>query len=133
MADADGHNSDPDEEILNSFFEVDPTPTGADKEVVENKLALELAKYQRALEEEWEAEKKWEEGKLSPTAIRDKTKELLTQAVPKSVAALLYLSQHAKNEQVRLKAATYIVDKAIGHETGLVGDPLEELLNSVKS
>lgn len=110
------------------FFQVDPTPDSPDEEANSKKLQEMLTNYSKALEEEWREEESYKEGNLTPQQIRNKTKELLTQAVPKAVASLLYLAQHASNEQVKMKAATYIIDKAIGSEKGLVGDPMEQLL-----
>lgn len=124
---------DPDnhERELNDAFSVDPTPDGPDEELNEKKLQEQLRNYQDAIQGEWFVEEAYKEGTLSPTEIRDKTKELLTQAVPKAVASLLYLSQHASNEATKFKAATYIIDKAIGSEKGLVGNPLDDLLNEI--
>lgn len=93
-----------------------------------------LHDYQRALEEEWETDERVKGAitDLTPGEIREKTKTLLTQAVPKAVGMLLHLSQHANNENVRLKAATTILDRAIGTDVGgLVGDPFEELLRTI--
>lgn len=115
----------------NDPFEVDPTPDSPDEEANKLKLSEYLSNYEKALEEEWREDNSYKEGTLPPEQIRTKTKELLTQAVPKAVASLLYMAQHAANEQVRVKAATYIIDKAIGKETGFVGDPMEELLRSI--
>jgi hypothetical protein len=118
--------------LMDDLFHVDPTPDGPDKEANEKALQQKLADYQKALEEEWASSEKYKEGQLPPTEIRAKTKELLTQAIPKAVASLLQLSQHAQAENVRLKAAMYIVDKGIGREAaGMVGDPMEELLKEL--
>lgn len=119
---------------MDDNFVPDETPKGPDKEANEKALRDLHASYEKAFQEEWDTQKEredYDEGKLEPEQIRDKTKELLTQAVPKAIGSLLYLSQHAGNESVRLKAATYIVDKAIGKESGFVGDPLEELLRGI--
>lgn len=115
-----GHDHDPFE--LNE--PIDPKDQGT--------LEAKLHSYQRALESEFTDGVKYEEGKLTPLEIRDKTKELLTQAVPKAVARLIYIVEHSPNEAVQFKAATFIIDKAVGKEIGnLVGDPLEALLGSL--
>lgn len=119
-------------ENIDDAFNVDPTPDSPDEEANEKLLQEQLHKYQEAIRSEWETTEQYNEGTLDPSKIRAKTKDLLTQAVPKAVASMLYLSQHAVNEQVKLKAATYIIDKAIGKESGLVGDPLSELLQDIE-
>ncbi len=116
---------------IDEAFSVDPTPDSPDEEANEKKLQEQLHAYQQAIQGEWFVDEQYKAGELSPAEIRDKTKELLTNAVPKAVASLLYLSQHAVNEQVKMKAATYIIDKAIGSEKGFVGDPLENLLGQL--
>lgn len=116
---------------IDDAFQIDPTPNSPDEESNEKALQQRLHEYQAAIQGEWFVEEAYKEGNLSPSEIRDKTKELLTQAVPKAVASLLYLSQHAVNEQVKMKAATYIIDKAIGSEKGLVGNPLDDLLTEI--
>lgn len=113
-------------------FQVDPTPNGPDKEANERKLQETLKNYQQAMQEEWETNEKYEDGKLTPVEIREKTKELLTGAVPKAVAVMLHIAQHGSAEANRLRAAQYIIDKAVGKEIGaLVGDPLEALLSGL--
>jgi len=113
-------------------FSIDPTPNGPDKEVNERQLQQTLKNYQKAMEEEWETNEKYQDGKLTPVEIREKTKELLTGAVPKAVAVMLHIAQHGSSEANRLKAAQYIIDKAVGKEIGaLVGDPLEALLHGM--
>lgn len=115
-------------------FQVDPTPNGPDEEANEQALQETLKSYHQAMEEEWERDERYTDGKLTPVEIREKTKELLTSAVPKSVAVMLHIAQHGKNESNRLKAATYIIDKAVGKEIGtLVGDPLEAILSSMNA
>jgi hypothetical protein len=113
-------------------FSKDPTPDGPDEEANEARLQDQLQNYQRALEQEWEDGVKYSDGTLTPLEIRTKTKEILTQGVPKAVASLVYLAQHGKNETVQLNAAKYIIDKAIGKELdGIVGNPLEALLSTL--
>lgn len=116
---------------LDKAFSIDPTPDSPDEEANEKYLQAELKKYQDAIQGEWFVGESYENGNLTPAEIREHTKKLLTQAVPKAVASLLYLSQHAANEQVKMKAATYIIDKAIGSEKGLVGNPLDDLLSEI--
>ena len=117
---------------MDDKFEMDPTPNGPDKEANDRKLQETLRNYQLAMEQEWEEDERYADGKLTPVEIREKTKELLTGAVPKAVAVMLHIAQHGQSEANKLKAATYIIDKAVGKEIGaLVGDPLEALLSSM--
>jgi hypothetical protein len=132
----DETNKDPldNNDKLSEAFSYSPVPDSPDKEAVEARLREEYAKYQQALEQEWETGVAYEKGELTPTQIRDKTRELLTQGVPKAVASMLHLAQHARSEQVQMGAAKFIIERAIGKEgTGLVGDPLETLLAKMHS
>lgn len=116
-----------------AFLPDDPFD-GPDEEANEHAKFINLQQYQKALEEEWERDERVKGAitDLTPGEIREKTKELLTQGVPKAVGMLVHLAQHANSENVRLKAATAILDRAIGTEAaGLVGDPVEELLRSI--
>jgi hypothetical protein len=110
------------------MFIPDETPDGPDKAANEKKLNEKLQEYHRAFAQEFETSENYKEGNLPPTEIRDRTKALLTQATPKAVGQLLYLSQFAANESVRLKAAMFIVERAIGKEAGLVGDTMDAFL-----
>jgi hypothetical protein len=113
-------------------FELPEPIGGPDKEANEAKLQEQLHKYQEALAQEFSDGVKYEEGKMTPVEIRTKTKELLTQAVPKAVARLLHIVEHGTNESNQIKAATYIIDKAVGKEVGgIVGDPLDDLINKL--
>jgi hypothetical protein len=112
----------------------EPLPNGPDEEANQKAVQTFLQNYTKALEEEFSDGVAYEEGKLTPVEIKTRTKELLTQAVPKAVASALHLCQHAKNEQVRLSASKYIIDKAVGKEVGgLVGNPMEELLERINA
>jgi hypothetical protein len=118
--------------MTDDAFQVDPTPDGPDKDANEQQLQGILKEYKKAMEEEWETNENYKDGKLTPVQIREKTKELLTGAVPKAVAVMLHIAQHGKSETNRMNAAKYIIDKAVGKEIGaLVGDPLEALLASM--
>jgi hypothetical protein len=120
--------------IDDNEFTVDPTPNGPDKDANDKALQGILKDYKQAMEEEWERDERYADGKLTPVEIREKTKELLTGAVPKAVAVMLHIAQHGQSEANRLKAAQYIIDKAVGKEIGaLVGDPLEALLTSMNA
>ena len=115
-------------------FELPEPIDGPDKEANERALQTKLAEYRQALEEEFEVGVKYEDGRLTPTEIRDRTKELLTGAVPKAVARMLYLVEHGKTEQVQLKASQFIIEAGIGKDGGgLVGDPLENLLTQINA
>src|SRR6187549_2236830 len=97
-------------------FSMDELPEAKDEKAKQAALDQQLRDYAKALEEEWTDGVKYTEGKLTPLEIREKTKELLTGAVPKAVAVMLHIAQHGKQEGNRLKAAQYIIDKAVGKE-----------------
>lgn len=116
---------------MDEFTPEDPLES-PDEEAEAIAAEQRLQDYYKAMEEEFSNGVAYEDGKLTPAEIKERTKELLTQAVPKAVGTMLYLSQHAKAETVRMKCATYIIDKAVGKDVGgLVGDPMEELLASI--
>lgn len=50
----------------------------------------------------------------------EKTREILTQALPVAVATLIELAANAESDNVRLKAATTIIDKTLGRDPTLV-------------
>lgn len=91
----------------------------------------ELQRYRRACEEEFNL-KEGDVSNLTASEIREKTRDILTKAVPSAVGTLTYLAKHAKNESIRLKAATTIVERALGRDNaGLVGDPFEEMVREL--
>jgi len=114
---------------LDDAFQVPEPIDGPDKEANEKKLQQQLHEYRRVLESEFARDSNYSEGKLDPDEVMDKTQELLTQAVPRAVARLMYLCDHGANEQVQYKAAVYILDRSLGKDTGLIADPFEKDLN----
>lgn len=116
-------------------FNVDEPFDSPDEEAKRKHAEEVIAGYEKCLQEEFELQ---ENGKtltdLTPSEIREKTKTLLTQAVPKAVGTLLYLTQHAKGESIRLKAATTILERALGKDgAGLVGNPVDDLIREINS
>jgi hypothetical protein len=115
------------------FNPIDEIPPD-DEETEQAKLERTLREYRKAVEEEFEQDKAYTEGKATPAQIRKRTREILTQAIPGAVASMHYLSQHAKAETVRKSASQFIIEMALGKEaaaSGLVGDPMEILLNQL--
>lgn len=115
------------------LFQVPDPIDGPDKQANDQALQQELAKYQKALAEEWEDSQAFAAGKLEGTELREKTQELLTQGIPHAVARMLYLVDHAKNEKVQESAAKWIIERGLGKAAGLVGDPLDELLKGINA
>lgn len=114
-------------------FELEPPIDGPDKEANEKALQEQLQSYYAALESEWTDGVNYTEGKLTPEQIRDKTEELLTQAIPKAVARLTYIIEHGKNENAQLKAALAVIDRGIGDGGVIPADPLTRLLEGLKA
>lgn len=127
MDDTDNNKDDP--------FSIDEPFDSPDEDEKRRYAESVLQSYSKALEEEWELQ----EGKktltdLTPSEIREKTKTMLTQAVPKAVGTLLYLTEHAKSESIRLKAATTIIERALGKDAaGLVGNPVDDLIREINN
>lgn len=92
-----------------------------------------LREYQQAIEEEFAKDTQYMNGEADPVAIRERTRELMQQAVPHAVARLRYLIDHAKNESVQYKAAVFVIERAAGKDIALMSDPIEELLRKVSN
>lgn len=56
-----------------------------------------------------------EEGMASELRVQ-KTREMLTTALPVAVRTLCELAAYATSESVRLKASQYLIDRALGRE-----------------
>jgi hypothetical protein len=99
----------------------------------ESSLQKQLQDYRAAIEAEFEFSQKHMEG-LDRENIAEKTKEMLTHAVPIAVSKLVHLVEYAERDSTQLAAARYILDYALG-KGKLEGpdDPLKDLINSINS
>jgi hypothetical protein len=102
-------------------------------DVPDDEAAKELQAYYEACKQEWDLRTNGRNtADMTPTEIRENTKDLLTKAVPDAVTTLTYLAKHANAESVRLKAATTIIERAIGKDNAMVGDPFEEFVKGLQ-
>jgi len=108
-------------------FDFEPIEEGPDKEAHQKSMQQKLAEYKAALEEEFAREEAYEEGKLTPKEVRDKTDRILTQTVPKAVARLKHVIEHSTNDALALKASQYVIDRAMGKDGAKLVDPFAEL------
>jgi hypothetical protein len=47
-------------------------------------------------------------------AYHDRSQRLLTENAPRAALAIVNLAMYARNETTRLKAASYVIDRALG-------------------
>jgi NAD(P)H-hydrate repair Nnr-like enzyme with NAD(P)H-hydrate epimerase domain len=97
----------------------------------ESSLQKQLQEYRAAIESEFELNEKHKEG-LNRENIAEKTKEMLTHAVPIAVSKLVYLVEYADKDTTQLSAAKYIIDYALGKgKLESPDDPLKDLITSI--
>jgi len=95
-------------------------------------LQLKLHEYQRALESEMKVEPDDISKESDPLKLAELAKAALAQATPQAVETLYHLAKHAESDGIRLKAATYILDKVIGKEGSAdPADPMADLVNKL--
>lgn len=101
------------------------------EELNNESLQKQLAAYKAAVEAEFELGEQHKEG-VDRVQIADKTKEMLTHAVPIAVAKLVHLVNFADKETTQLSAAKYIIDYALGKgKLEAPDDPIKDLINSI--
>lgn len=93
-------------------------------------LQQQLSDYQKALEQEWQR------GDLelpeNHEQLIEATRREIIKGIPKAVTNIVYLAEHADNENVRLKACMYLTDNGLG-EGGKFNpeDPLDKLIKNL--
>ena len=70
------------------------------------------------------------------TSYEDQTREVLDQAGPSAARSVVNMALYSQNEPVRLKAATYILDRQLGRtgeekQSQSTVDPLTALLGEI--
>jgi hypothetical protein len=110
-----------------------PEPPGPDNEANEASIQKQLQEYRLACEQEFELGVEYQDGKLTPQQVKERTEELLTQGVPKAVARLLHVITHSTNDALAAKTATWLIDRTMGKEGLKPGDPLNELLEGLRA
>lgn len=97
----------------------------------ENSLQAQLAKYKTAIQQEFVISENHQEG-LDTASITEKTKEMLTHAVPVAVQQIVYLVQYADKETTQLAAAKYVLDYALGKgKLDSPDDPIADLIKQM--
>jgi len=93
-------------------------------------LQQELANYQKALEEEWGSAKL--ELPENHEQLVEATRKEIIRGIPKAVSNIVFLAEHAANENVRLKACMYLTDNGLG-EGGKFNpeDPMDVLIKKL--
>jgi hypothetical protein len=109
------------------------TPNSSDIPMPEdpNSLQAQLAKYRQAIEQEFVISENHQEG-LDTASITEKTKEMLTHAVPIAVQQIVHLVQFAEKETTQLSAAKYVLDYALGKgKLDSPDDPIADLIKQM--
>jgi hypothetical protein len=97
----------------------------------EKSLQEQLTSYKAAIEAEFQLSEQHQEG-LDRASIGEKTRDMLTRAVPIAVSRLVYLVEHGDKETTQLSAAKYIIDYGLGKsKLENPDDPLSDLLKSL--
>lgn len=101
----------------------------------DEEIAAELSKYRKALAEEFAREEATDSvltGLDDPVSNVEKyTRNFFKQNLPDAAAQIVWLSCNSDSDSVRLRASKMIVDIALD-DARQDGDPLKELLNSLK-
>jgi hypothetical protein len=100
-------------------------------ELNQESLQKQLAAYKAAVEQEFVLTEQHQEG-LDYSSINEKTRDMLTHAVPIAVAKLVHLVNFADKETTQLSAAKYIIDYALGKgKLEAPDDPIKDLMISL--
>lgn len=89
-----------------------PDTPGNNGEPDPSSMAVQLAAYRKALEEEFELTNNPE--LADPEKLAAKARQLLLSGVPSAVSGMRALAEHADSENVRLGAQKFIIENALG-------------------
>ena len=91
--------------------------------------------YAKALQEEFAREDEQTQelsGLEDPVSNVEKyTRKFFRQNLPDAAAQIVWLSANSSSDSIRLRASTFIVKEAL-EDARLEGDPIKDLLNSLK-
>lgn len=106
----------------------------SDKPKTVEALQEQLAAYQRALEEEFTLKNNDEGESTNLDKISESARAMLIRRVPSAVGTIEFLESHAVSETVRLQAAKFIIENALGKGSmGKPVDPIANLLDKLKA
>lgn len=97
----------------------------SDPEFTEEDLRLELAKYSKALKEEFETSIAAE-----PENVAEHSQTYFKAHVPSAIAQLVWLANNAESETVRMNASKYVFEQASKKEEA-DKDPVSALLRKL--
>lgn len=95
--------------------------------MTEDEMQDELAKYKRAIEQEYESQIPHAEAEDNVEAV---TRGFFKKCTPSAATTIFHLSQFADSESVKFSASKYIIE-AGRDESEKDGDPIKEFLNSL--
>lgn len=96
-------------------------------------LARNVAKYKKALEEEWEAQNPTEED--TPEEIARKARKLVIATFPRLIERSQFLALGASSESVSMQAIKFLYNIIVPPTTITPGtpDPMEELIRQLQT
>lgn len=97
-------------------------------ELTQQSLESKLRSYHDAMRSEFEIAEKAKDEAGAQKAVN----EFLREHVPVALANIVYLMQHSTSDSVRLSASKTVINEVLKGELG-AGDPVEELINSLKA
>jgi len=96
-------------------------------ELTEEKLQEELNKYAQALAQEFEAQVV-----EAPENCEEYTRDFFKKNLPAAAAQIVFLSNNAYSESVKLNAAKFVVIEALAN-TKQDGDPVKQFLKQLSN
>jgi len=96
-------------------------------ELTEEKLQEELNKYAQALAQEFEAQVV-----EAPENCEEYTRDFFKKNLPAAAAQIVFLSNNAYSESVKLNAAKFVVTEALAN-TKQDGDPVKQFLKQLSN
>lgn len=92
----------------------------------QQKLQAELARYQAALEAEFELA-----NEKSPEKVIENTLEYFQGNVALACAQIVYLAQNSTSDATRLSASKYVIDRVFKGAVENANDPVKEILKAL--
>jgi hypothetical protein len=97
------------------------------KEELPSDMRQKLAEYRKQVEAAYESEFKLEDSKL--VGARTVTRDQLADLAATAVATLREVMEESDSDAVRVKVATFVLDKVLGKDTVLdPDDPMKDVV-----
>lgn len=74
---------------------------------------------------------KMEREVMSDGTIEDTARRLFRENLVPATQAICHLAIYGLNEKLRLEAAKYVVERVMGRDEMVTGDPLEKLIGDI--